>query len=179
VVKRKAFPLTITVEQAVIAIKSNTMKKLNTQKMLAGLAITIICLLSAFASRPGGYGYTVHLNNKLVGEYYLTSTHLTPTVTVQNADLKSSLAVYFNECGQIGGGRKLSVRSVDQKILKEWSFANSTAKHDAMEVSIQDVGGLLASGKVAIYYASERVTKPQLLVYLSTETIAKSKASLK
>jgi hypothetical protein len=161
-------------------LKIITMKKLHTQTVLAGLAAAVIFLvLSAFTTHLGGFGYTVHLSNKLVGEYYLTSTHQTPTVTVQNADLKSSLGVYFNECGQIGAGRKLSVRSADQKIVKEWSFANSITKHDAMEVSIQDVAGLLSSGKVAIYYTSERVTKPQLLVYLSTETIAKSKASSK
>jgi hypothetical protein len=177
VVKRNGLRLAVTVLQSVIAIKSNTMKKLNTQTVLAGLAIAVICLLSAFTTRPGGYGYTVHLNNKLVGEYYLTSTHQTPTVAVQNADLKSNLGIYFNECGSIGAGRKLSVRSADQKTLKEWSFSNSTTKHDAMEVSIQDVGSLLSSGKVAIYYTSERVTKPQLLIYLSTETIAKGKSS--
>lgn len=140
--------------------------------------IALSLLLVSFAPRPGGYGYTIHLNNKLVSEQYLTSKFETPTITLSDSDLKGTLAIYFNECGQIGQGRKLSLRSSDQKILKEWSFTNSTTQHDAMEVALKDVSGILTSGKVAVYYSSERVTKPQVLAHLvSATTASKNKAA--
>jgi hypothetical protein len=148
------------------------MKKQNTRALFAGLASTAICLmLSAFTSPRGGYGYTIHVNSKLAGEYYLTSTHQTPTLTISDADMKGIVGVYFNEC-------KLSLRSADQKILKEWSFANSIEKHDAMEFAIKDASSVLASGKVGLYYVSERVGKPQLLAHLTTTANAsKAKAT--
>jgi hypothetical protein len=148
------------------------MKTLKSHVLLAGMAIITLCLLVSFAPRPGGYSYTLHLNNKLVSEHYLTSKLETPTLTLTDQTMKRTLGVYFNECGQIGVGRKLSLRTADEKILKEWSFANSTSQHDPMEIELKDVATTLTSGKVAVYYTSERVSKPQMLVYLVTTTSA-------
>lgn len=150
------------------------MKRLQTRALLTGMAGFAFCLLLSFTLRPGGYSYTLHLNSKVVGEHYLTSSFQTPTLALTNQNLTGTLSVYFNECGQIGQDRKLSLRNAEQKILKEWSFANSTTKHDAMEVNLKEVSGLLNSGKVGIYYASERLNKPQIMAYLSTaEAVAK------
>jgi hypothetical protein len=155
------------------------MKNLKSKALLAGMATIAFCLLLvSFAPRPGGYSYTLHLNNKLVSERYLTAKFETPAITLSDQDMKSTLGVYFNECGEIGKGRKLSVRTADQKNLKEWSFNNSTTQHDPLEVNLKDLSGLLSSGKVAIYYSSERVTKPQVLVHLvSATTASKNKAA--
>jgi hypothetical protein len=155
------------------------MKNLKSNALFAGMAgIALFLLLAALAPRPGGYSYTLHVNNKLVGEHFLTSKFETPSITITDPDRKGTLGVYFNECGQIGQGRKLSLRTSDQKVLKEWRFANSTTQHDPMEVSLKEVAEILASGKVAIYYTSERVTQPQVLAYLvSTTTASKNKAT--
>jgi hypothetical protein len=143
------------------------MKNLKSQALLAGMAILALCLLLvSFAPHPGGYSYTIHLNNKLVSEHYLTTKLETPSLALTDQMMNGTLGVYFNECGEIGKGRKLSLRTSDEKILKEWVFANSTSKHDAMEIVLKDMATTLASGKAAVYYTSERVTKPQLLVTL-------------
>jgi hypothetical protein len=140
--------------------------------------VALFLLLAAFAPRPGGYSYTIHLNNKLVSEHYVTSKFETPTITLSEQDMKGTFGVSFNECGQIGQGRKLSLRTSDQKILKEWSFTNSTTQHDPVEVALKEVSSILVSGKVALYYSSERVTKPQVVVYLvSATTASKNKAA--
>jgi hypothetical protein len=167
---------------AVITSKTNTMKNPGSHALFAVpkhrvAGIVLFLLLAAFAPRPGGYSYTLHLNNKLVSEHYVTSKVETPTIVLNDQDMTSTLGVYFNECGEIGKGRKLSVRSADQKILKEWSFNNSTTQHDPLEVAVKEVSGLLAAGKVALYYSSERVTKPQLLTYLTRATTASKNKS--
>ena len=142
---------------------------------MAGFALLI---LMAFTPKMGGYSYTIHLNGKLVKDYLITSKLETPTIALSAQDLKGTLGFYFNECGQIGADRKLSLRSVDQKILKEWNFANSTVHHDSMEFSVNEASTLLASGKVGMYYTSARVTKPQILAYLtSTANAGKSKTA--
>lgn len=151
------------------------MKNLKLKALVVGMAVTAIFLvLVSFAPRPGGYSYTLHLNNKFVSEHYLTSKSNTPSVTLTDQTLKEAgtLGIYFNECGQIGQGRKLSLRTSEEKILKEWSFNNSPKQHEPMEIALKDVAPTLASGKVAVYYSSERVTKPQLLVYLVTSANA-------
>lgn len=154
------------------------MKTLQSNVWLAGMAIAALSLLLvSFAPRVGGYSYTLHLNNKFVSEHYLTSKLETPSLALTEQATTGTLGIYFNECGQIGQGRKLSVRTADEKILKEWSFVNSTSKHESMEIGLKEVP-TLASNKVAIYYTSDRVTKPQLLVYLVTTSAAnKGKAT--
>lgn len=148
------------------------MKTLDTRAWLAGFVSVAALVLMSFTPRLGGYSYTIHLNNKQVSEHYLTSKFETPTLSLTNNDLKGTLTIYFNECGEIGKGRKLSLRDANQKTLKEWSYANSITKHDPMDVSLSDISSLLASGKVAIYYSSERVTKPQVIANLATSVNA-------
>jgi hypothetical protein len=148
------------------------MKNFISNAKLAGIASVALLLLMSASSFRGGYSYTLHLNNKLVSEQYLTSKFETPVVLLTDQDLKETLTVYFNECGEIGRGRKLSVRTPDQKILKEWSYANSTMKHDPMGIVLKEIAPMLNTGKLAVYYSSERVTKPQILAQL---TIASNK----
>jgi hypothetical protein len=169
----------ITCSWPLLLSKNEPMRKIKPRALFAGMATIALCLLLiSFAPRPGGYSYTLHLNNKLVSEHYVTSKFETPSLTLTDQTMKGTLGIYFNECGQIGQARKLSLRTADEKILKEWSFDNSTMKHDPMEISLKDVTTTIAPGKWAVYYTSERVTKPQMLVYLVTTTrVSKGKVA--
>lgn len=154
------------------------MKNVKSTALLVGMTGLAIFLLSAFALYPGGYSYTLHLNNRLVSEQYITPTFETPTLTLSDQDKKGTLTVYFNECGQIGRQRKLSVRVSDQKVLKEWSFANSSSQHDPLQLTLKDLSAYAHSGTMAIYYSSERVSKPQVLAYVvGATTVNKTKAA--
>jgi hypothetical protein len=142
------------------------MKKQTKQSWLAGITgLTMALCFMSFTLLRGGYSYTLHVNNKLTGQYYLTDKHETPTLRLMQQDLTGKLTVYFNECGEIGQARKLSVRDSNQKVLKEWTFATSTTQHDPMDIAWRDVVALQRSA-AAIYYSSARVSKPQLLVHV-------------
>lgn len=142
------------------------MKTQTKQSWLVGITGLIMALFfMSFTLLRGGYGYTLHVNNKLAGQYYLTDKHETPTLRLTQQDLTGKLTVYFNECGEIGQSRSLSIRDSNQKILKEWTFANSTTQHDPMDIAWRDVIALERTS-AAVYYTSARVNKPQLLVYL-------------
>lgn len=141
------------------------MKTRKTYALLAGLVSIVAFVLMSFAPK-GGHSYTIHVNHKQVSEQYLTDSFVTPMLTLTSDDLKGTLSIYFNECGEIGKSRKLILKDASQKTLNEWSYANSSTRHDPMEISLKDVSAMLASGKVALYYISERVTKPQILTSL-------------
>lgn len=143
------------------------MKTITKQTWLVGMTSLLFALsLMSFAWIRGGYGYTIHINNKLAGEYYLTDKHETPSHTLSVQDLRGSLTVYFNECGEIGQGRKLVLRDANQKLLKEWRFANSIKQHEPMEIALQEIFNFQTSGKTSLYYSSTRVITPQLLTYM-------------
>lgn len=135
-------------------------------RVVAMTSLVIALSLMSFTIIRGGFGYTIHVNGKLAGEYYISSKHETPTILLSDQDLKGSMTVFFNECGEIGQARKLSLRGANQNVLKEWSFGNGATKHDPMEVVVREMASLNASGKSALYYSSARVDKPQILAYV-------------
>jgi hypothetical protein len=130
--------------------------------------ITLVVALSSFTVRVGGESYTIHLNNKLVAEHYLTSKAVTPSVALNQAESNDDLSVYYNECGKIGKERKLTIKDDNGKVLKTWSFVNASGEHTPMVCKVKDILALKQKGdnSVRLYYASKGVTSERFLAEL-------------
>lgn len=130
--------------------------------------ITLVFALSSFTLRFGGESYTIHLNNKLVVEHYLTSKAATPSVALNQAEGNDELSIYFNECGKIGKERKLTIKDDNDKVLKTWSFVNASGEHTPMICKVKDILMLKQKGdnSVRLYYASKEVTSERFLATL-------------
>src|SRR5690349_17398531 len=100
--------------------------------MVKFLGLFTVCAALFSFSTIGGNSYTIHLNEKQLVEYYVHSKEATPGFSLAQATANDQLAVYFNECGQIGKERKLSIRDEKDNTLKEWQFANVTNEHTPM-----------------------------------------------
>lgn len=133
---------------------------------LLGL-ITICTALFSF-STIGGNSYTIHLNEKQLVEYYVHSKEATPGFSLAQALANDQLFVYFNECGQIGKERKLSIRDEKDNTLKEWQFTNATNEHTPMVFKAKEILALKKNGsnKFKLYYSSREVSKGQLLAII-------------
>ena len=130
---------------------------------LLGFAIVSAALFSF--SRIGGDSYTIHLNEKQLVQYYVHSKTATPSISLAQAGANDQLFVYYNECGQIGTARKLSIRDEKDNVLKEWEFANATGEHTPMAFKAKEIAALKKNGgsKFKLFYASKRVSGGQLL----------------
>jgi hypothetical protein len=123
--------------------------------------------LSSFLPFRGGDSYTISVNGKQVIQYYVFSKEKLPSLTLTGAD--DQLSVFYSECGKIGTDRKLSVRDDQNKILKEWKFANVVDEHTPMKISAKDI---TAKGNIGLYYTSEEVKTPRKLVNLIPGTVS-------
>ncbi|HEU5290912.1 MAG TPA: hypothetical protein VFU05_09740 [Cyclobacteriaceae bacterium] len=133
--------------------------------MIKLLGLALICATLFSFSRIGGYSYTIHLNEKQLVQYYVPSKNAVPNISLAQATVNDQLFVYFNECGQIGTERKLSIRDEKDNILKEWQFANAAGEHTPMIFKAKEILALKKNGsnKFKLYYASKRVSSGQLL----------------
>ena len=136
------------------------MKK-NILKLIAG--VTLCSFLFAFSS-VGGEGFTIHLNNKLLVEHYFTSKSVTPVLTLDRAAIHGEFAVYYNECGQIGKARGLTIKDEKDNVLKKWSFKNATDEHNPMTIPVKEIINLKQKGiSLKLVYNSEKVSDGRLL----------------
>lgn len=140
--------------------------------------ITLLVVLSSFTVRLGGESYTIHLNNKLVAEHYLTSKAATPSIALHQAKGNDELSIYYNECGKIGTARKLTIKDESSKVLKIWSFENTSNEHSPMACKVRDILALRHNGdkSLRLYYTSKEVTNERFLATLelvNTDTAKK------
>lgn len=130
--------------------------------------ITLVLALSSFTVRVGGESYTIHLNNKLVAEHYLTSKAVIPSVALSKAEGNGELSIYYNECGKIGKERKLTIKDDGGKVLKAWSFVNASGEHTPMVCKVKDILAVTQKedNSVRLYYTSKEVTSERFLATL-------------
>lgn len=117
----------------------------------------------------GGESYTIHLNDKIVAQYYVTSKAAIPGFTLDRASQNDQLSVYYNECGKIGKERSLIIKDEKNNVLKEWSFANVTSEHTPMTCKAKDIIALKMknSNKLMLFYASREVSNGRLLATIT------------
>lgn len=132
---------------------------------------TPLLLLAAFCAAlfsfapVGGDSYTIHVNNKLVAQYYVASKEAIPSISINRASINDQFSVYYNECGEIGKERKLVIKDEKNNILKEWSYANVSAEHTPMTCKSKEIVSLKQKGsdKLKLFYSSRRVSEARLL----------------
>ena len=83
----------------------------------------------SFAGRAGGDSYKIYLNKKLITEQYVSqpSSGLI-SLNLDKANYKDQIVIYYSHCGTTGKGRSIVLKDEQNKILKEWKFADLQAR---------------------------------------------------
>lgn len=139
-------------------------------KLMLLLPVAALSLvLSSFSSKPGGEGFELFQNNKLVLRQFGSNMKNVKSLLLDAASSKDQITVKYYHCGRIGKDRHIIIRSADNKELKNWQFANSSAKDPGMSFRVGDVLALQPKGKKSalnVYYTSSEVPDGRLLVSL-------------
>ena len=149
------------------------MKK-NILKLISGF---VLCTFLFSFSPVGGEGFTIHLNNKLLVEHYFTSKSVTPVLTLDRSSTNGELAIYYNECGQIGKHRSLTINDEKGLVLKEWDFTDAAKEHTPMHAKVKDIVALKSksSGALKLFYSSQRVSDGRLLATITVADEVKAR----
>lgn len=126
--------------------------------------------LMAFTLR-GGDNFEIYVGKRLAVQQFLHMDKTVKTVDLSATTPTENLRVTFSHCGQTGTNRKLVLKD-QQRILKEWKFANVTpGGSPVMAISIKDIVAVqkdLNGKNVSLFYSSDLMKDGKVLVNLAT-----------
>ncbi|MEJ7769903.1 MAG: hypothetical protein WKF89_18940 [Chitinophagaceae bacterium] len=105
--------------------------------LLAALSFTV---LMQTAMAMGGDKYQIFLNKKLVLTQYvgdLSSGIM--ALELDQSNYNDQLVIIYSHCGVTGKGRNIVVKNEQNKILKEWKFADASGEDVSMSIPVKDI----------------------------------------
>ena len=138
-------------------------KILKSNMIFLGLCVA---MLSAYTPMPGGEGFEIYLNNKLVLQKYNSDIKQVATLQLDRRNANDQLSVKYHHCGKIGKDRVITVKDEKNKILRQWHFADVNTVQGAMTCNVKEILSLekLKANQLKLYYASSELPAGRQLV---------------
>ncbi len=137
--------------------------KAKTAIMLA-LPILFTTLLSSFSVKPGGEGFEIYLDNKLVMQRFGKDINTVQNLQLDQQFANAQLTVKYHHCGRVGKNRIITIKDGQDKTLKEWRFKNVQDAYASMGCNVKDILSLKkTSSTMKLYYSSTELPKGRLL----------------
>ena len=138
-------------------------------KSITGKLIVLMAISTAlfsFAARPGGEGFEIYLNNKVILQQYGNEMNTVKKLPLDQYAATDNLGVKYHHCGKVGKNRVITIRDAQNNTLKEYRYADVTTPASAMMVPVKDILGLKkkAGSNLQLYYSSSELPKGRALV---------------
>jgi len=132
-------------------------------KSIIGKAMLVVtgALLFSFTARPGGEGFEVYLNNKLVIEAHGAGIDDVKTLDLKNSLPGDKLTVKYFHCGRIGKNRIVTLKNAANKVIKTFRYPD-TPTNSSMEVPLKDI-----HVATRLCYSSTELPKERALLILN------------
>ena len=133
--------------------------------------IGLVVLLSAFSGSMGTDSFTISLNGKTLLQQYVTRDETTKSLQLDQRDYNDQLIISYNHCGEVGTNRTIVLKDGQNKLLKEWHFADAAGTspvgpNAAMSCKVKDIFDLQkanGSDKINLYYSARQLPNGRLL----------------
>ena len=134
------------------------------------MAFVAICAtLFSFSPKPGGEGFEISLNNKVVLQQFGSQMDAVKSLALNQSTYNDQLTIKYHHCGKVGKNRVVTVKDGQNKILKEWHFADAATPVAAMAVNVKDILSLKKgnSNTLKLYYSSSELPGGRELATIS------------
>lgn len=142
------------------------MKALLSQTMLL---FALSATLLSFSSTPGGEGFEIYLNNKVVLQRYGNEINTVTTLQLSQATMDDKLSIRYHHCGRAGKNRLIVLKDEQNKILKEFRYPDVAAPASGMEIRLKEILNLKKSNILRLSYSSSELPNGKTLVTLNTK----------
>lgn len=141
-------------------------------KMLSLLVLSTT--LFSFSGKPGGEGFEVYLNNKLIVQKFGNQMNNAQTIELNQGSPNDELTIKYYHCGTTGKNRVLTIKDGQNKILKEYHFADASSNASGMKCRVNDIFSLKKGNNstLKLYYTSSELPGGRLLATIVTGTSA-------
>lgn len=128
---------------------------MKTKWYLAAILPLACVFLSAFTSMTGANSFEAYLDNELILKEYVWGERKISTITLDK-NSTATLSIHFNECGNTGTNRSLSLRDGKNKVLKVWRFQDVAASlKDPMPITVKELATVGLDKNAGLYYESK------------------------
>jgi hypothetical protein len=139
---------------------------------VSSLLVALCATLLSFSINKGSEGFEIYLNNKLVVRQYGNQMNTVKGFQLDQRSYNDELTIKYSHCGRIGKSRNIIIKDEQNRILKEWHFADSKDAANLMSCKVKDILGLKKGNShvtLNLYYSSSELPGGRLLAIINTE----------
>jgi hypothetical protein len=133
------------------------------------MALSVLCAaLFSFSPKPGGEGFEIYLNNKVVVQQYGQDINTVKSLQLSHASPDDKLTVKYHHCGRVGKNRVITIRDGQNNTLKEFRYNDATTPVSAMEIKLKEILNIKKTSTLKLYYTSSELPNGRMLASLNT-----------
>ncbi|MEO7393768.1 MAG: hypothetical protein ABIU11_02435 [Chitinophagaceae bacterium] len=130
--------------------------------------VAICAALFSFSPKPGGEGFEIYLNNKVMIQKFGGEINSVESLHLDKSLSAGQITIKYHHCGKVGKNRIITIKDGQNKILKEFRYTDAATPVAAMALNVKDILTLSKGNSQALnlYYSSNELTKQRLLTSL-------------
>lgn len=134
------------------------------------MALLVICATAfSFAPKPGGEGFEISLNNKVIVQKYGNEMNKVQTLQLNSASASDKLSIKYYHCGRIGKNRVITLKDMDNNIIKEIHFPDVNNPVATMTLNVKDILSLKKGiTTLKLFYSSSELPSGRMLVSINS-----------
>jgi hypothetical protein len=130
--------------------------------------VTISVMLLSFSSKPGGEGFEIILNNKIMLQQFGNEMNNVQSLQLDQLSVNDQLNLKYYHCGKAGNNRVITIRDSQNNLLKELQYGDASTSSAAMALPVKEILGFKKGKTVTLklYYASDELPNGRMLISL-------------
>ena len=133
------------------------------------MALVAICsALLSFSSKPGGEGFEIFLNNKLLLQRFGSDVNTVKSIQLEPGSTNDQLIIKYYHCGKAGKNRYVTIKDEQDKVLKQFHYTDAATPVTAISVPVKDIMNLKKGNVVLkLYYSSAELPNGRMLASIN------------
>jgi len=135
--------------------------------VFAALAMVVIsAAISSFTTKPGGEGFEIYLNSKLLLQRFGNELNSVQSVQLDQRYSTAQMSIKYHHCGRVGKNRHVVIKDAQNNLLKEWRFEDVKDAYASMNFSVKDILAVQKGNRpstINLYYSSSELPKGRVL----------------
>lgn len=133
------------------------------------LLCTMAISLFSFTAKPGGEGFEIFVDNKLMIQRFGHDINTVQPLQLNQQSGNEKLLIKYHHCGRVGKNRVIAIKDAQNVVLKEFRYSDPATASSAMSLEIKDILGLKkkGTGLLKLFYTSSELPGGRLLTTIN------------
>lgn len=132
-------------------------------------------VIFSFNYKPGGEGFEIYLNNKIVLQQYGNEMNTVKSFRLHQSSQNEKLSIKYFHCGKVGLNRTITFKNGNDKVLKVYSYNDASTPSAMMNLDVKEIFNIKNGNgnTLKLYYASSELKKGRMLATVLISDVAK------